>query len=224
MAPQSSLTQSDFENIWSPIGYISALHWLLDGGLTAVPTAAQAVYMQFFRHSYGRSRARVRMSIDDLRNRTGLSRDRCVTALRTLRQTGLLELIDKGRPRSASVYLVFLEQRKKTAPDKVKRCRRIRPSNKTGSVESRLLDVIPSDRADLEISWINYPKKERLRIKQQVHDILVRNGFTADETLFTQAVLFQFIKETMFERFKKSYPHWFMSGETATEPIELYHW
>ena len=72
------------ESVWSPLAYTGLLHFLLDGGMTALSAPTQLVYLQLVREAFGRRRNAVAMTLDRMQARTGLSRSTIHQALQRL--------------------------------------------------------------------------------------------------------------------------------------------
>ena len=75
--------------VWSPLAYTGILHALLDGGMSALSPPAQILYLQLVREAIGRRRHVVRISLEELRTKTGLSRSTLHAALKQLASPAL---------------------------------------------------------------------------------------------------------------------------------------
>jgi hypothetical protein len=194
---------------WSPLEYTGVLHFLLDGGMTGLPAPAQVLYLQLVREALGRRRNPVRMTLDQLREKTGLSRSTIHDALRLLAgpDIDIVNVVSRGGPKLPGLYQVRLCSYRKTAIG-VQRTRR-RVLSVPGSIECRLAALTKEDRDDLEVLYHGLPGAERKNLEAEVREKFADIGQDPDAKTFRQAVLFYLMKRDMYQRMKKNYPHWF---------------
>lgn len=197
---------------WSPLEYTGILHFLLDGGMTALPAPAQVLYLQLVREALGRRRNPVRMTLDQFRDKTGLSRSTLYDALRLLSSPAvdLVNVVSAGGPKVPGRYQVRVSSYRKTGTTVQRARRRLRTS--PGSIESRLAALKKEDRVDLEVLYHGLPGPERRQLEAEVREKFEEIGQDPDPTTFRQAVLFYLMKRDMYQRMRKHYPHWFVSS------------
>lgn len=194
---------------WSPIAYTGLLHFLLDGGMTALPAPAQILYLHLVREAYGRRRHPVRITLDQLHDRTGLSRSTIFDALRKLAspEVDLLNVVSPGGPKVPGLYEVRLASYRKSGVT-VRRARR-RRLPVTGSIETRLAELRPEDRADLQVLYDGLSKADRDALESDVRDKFEEIGYLPDSQTLRQGVLFALLRRDMYHRIRKTYPLWF---------------
>jgi hypothetical protein len=106
-------------------------------------------------------------------------------------------------------------QVKPPIPEPVRKRRKI--PRTSGGLESRLVELTPEDRRMVEAAWLGYSKPERDALEAHVRQDLAEYGWVVDGVTFRQAVLFAFIKATMYQRFKRMYPDWFKGAPCKDE-------
>ena len=194
--------------VWSPLAYTGILHVLLDGGMTALAPPAQLLYLQFVREAIGRRRNVVRISLEELRTKTGMSRSTIHAALRRLASpdVDVVNVVHPGGAKVPGSYEVRLYSYQKRG-QAMRRARRVRPP--TGSIEHRLAELRDSDRADVETVYHGLPLHERQALEAEVREKYQDIGQHPSPLEFRQGVLFYLMKRKMYHRLVKTYPHWF---------------
>ena len=209
-APFSSALLS--ESVWSPLAYTGLLHFLLDGGMTALSAPTQVVYLQLVREAFGRRRNPVAMTLDRLQARTGLSRSTIHQALHRLADpdVDIVNVVHPGGGKHPGLYEIHPCSYQKVLGLSAKRVP-VRRRSKTAppdgrSIENLLAQLSAEDRADLQVVYESLQAHERKMIEEEVragfHDI----GQNPDKTTFQQGLLFYLLKQRMYGRLRSKYP------------------
>lgn len=188
---------------WSPYAYAAVLHQLLDTGLRAVSGSAGRLLLQLVRETAGRGKSQVSLSLDALRDQTGLQKATLIRALTDLQAAGLVMVTPGGSHRPAT-YQVQLS--------KILRAHDTQsPVPARFSIEYRLSELNDADRAELLAVERGLTPALRHEIATAVRQTFLALGQTRpDPAQFTQAVRYQLL-QTCFApaRLRKAYPHWF---------------
>ena len=188
---------------WSPYAYAAVLHQLLDQGLRAVSGSAGRLLLQLVRETAGRGKSQVSLSLDALRDQTGLQKATLIRALMELQAGGLVTVTPGGSHRAAT-YQVQLSNI-------------LRGHNAQAciparfSIEYRLSELNDADRAELLAVERGLTPALRHEVATAVRQAFLALGQTRpDPAQFTQAVRYQLL-QTCFApaRLRKAYPHWF---------------
>ena len=201
------------ESVWSPLAYTGLLHFLLDGGMTALSAPTQLVYLQLVREAFGRRRNPVAMTLDRMQARTGLSRSTIHQALQRLAhpEVDIVNVVHPGGGKRAGLYELrpcsyqkLVRQQAK--PLRTRRRPKLLDASDVRSIENLLAHLSEEDRADLQIVYESLQASERKSLEEEVrarfHDI----GQNPDKTTFQQGLLFYLLKQRMYGRLRSKYP------------------
>jgi len=195
----------------SPLHYLAILHRYLDGGLSGLGAPAQRVFLQFVKESLARGRRVVRITIRQLVDKTGLSKETISAAIRHLSspEVDLLNIVSRGGAHAPGQYEVrwYTYERGVAAKSPVRRI--AKPKSLEGSIENRLQELTSEDREKLKHMYTSLQPKERKEVHEQVTSRLQDLGVIVDKHSFFQMVMFEVLRTRMYHHIKKHYPNSF---------------
>lgn len=203
----------------SPIHYIGVIHRYLDGGLSGLGAPAQRVFLQLVRLSLARGLKPIRITVRQLAEKTGLSKDTISVALRHLAspEVDLVNVVSHGGPHIPGHYEVrwFTYEKRLTSPAPIRR--RLRSTGIQGSIESRIADLHPDDKAKVEQVYVSLQPHERRPLEDQVSLKLQDLGIMVDKKTFHQFVLHEVMKTMMPHHIRSHYPTAFSYSPIASD-------
>jgi hypothetical protein len=188
---------------WSPYAYAAVLNRLLDKGLQSLTGSAGRLFLQLVRETMGRGRQSMSMSLEGLRNLTGLQKSTLIRAIDELHVAELVT-VSPGTSHIAASYQVNLSKIPKVKDDDV-------PIPSRFSIEYRLSELSDEDRAELVAVERGLTPVMRKEICMAVRlEFLFLGQTRPDPEQFKQAVRYQTLHKFFAPaRLRKAYPHWY---------------
>ncbi|MCA9468690.1 MAG: hypothetical protein KC643_25060 [Nitrospira sp.] len=186
-------------SLWDPLPYFVFLHRLIEGGLGALRSGDQLLYLKFVRESFGRGRDTVSITMKELGRTTGLGKRAVEEGLARLIHEGLIRVLAKGHGHIATEYHVF----RALAPA---------PSGKKPrkpSVETVLSQLTPEEQSKLLQMARTLEAEDRARFESEVREHFHALGLLPSPPMLHQAFLFKVLEATMFHTINDTHPHFF---------------
>ncbi|MDR4483152.1 MAG: hypothetical protein R3B95_07990 [Nitrospirales bacterium] len=93
-------------SLWDPLPYFAFVHRAIEGGLGALRSGDQLLYLKLVRESFGRGRDTVSITMKELGRTTGLGKRAVEEGLARLAHDGLIRVLAKGHGHIATEYHV----------------------------------------------------------------------------------------------------------------------
>jgi hypothetical protein len=164
------------------------------------------------RETLARGRDQVKITVRSLVEKTGLSKDTIMKALRHLSspEVDLVNVVNPGGAHTPGHYQVrWFRYRKPLIGSQPQRSRLRIVSTVNDSIENRLTSLTPEDRKSVERSYTALSIKDRQSLEHSVTESLRYMGIVVSQETFHQFVLFETMRKTMYHHINKHYPTMF---------------
>ena len=189
-------------SVWDPLPYFAFLHRAIEGGLGALRSGDQLLYLKMVRESFGRGRDTVSITMKELGRSTGLGKRAVEEGLARLAQKGLMRVLAKGHGHIATEYQIY----RALAPSPSGSLKKtFKPS-----VETVLSQLSSEEQAKLLQVARTLEADDRARIESEVREQFQALGLLPSPPMLHQAFLFKVLETTMFHTIQESHPGFFL--------------